>query len=126
VVLVHAIEQLTYDVSDTLWVVDHYQALRQIADRLMGNLSKRLARQGVRAHTVMLRGTPALRIIEEAKKRRADLIIMGTHGRTGLEHLLLGSVAERVVRLSPCPVLTVRIAAPRRKGRRHGRPAPLI
>ena len=52
--------------------------------------------------------TAVLRIIQLAAERRVDVIVMGTHGRTGIKHLLLGSVAERVVRLAPCPVLTVR------------------
>jgi universal stress protein A len=51
--------------------------------------------------------TAVLRIIQLAAERRVDVIVMGTHGRTGLKHLLLGSVAEKVVRLAPCPVLTV-------------------
>ena len=51
---------------------------------------------------------PAGAIIEYAKHARIDLIVMGTHGRTGVAHLLGGSVAERVVRAAPCPVLTVR------------------
>ena len=53
-------------------------------------------------------GLPFLEIIQAAKKENADLIIMGTHGRTGLEHVLMGSVAEKVVRRAPCPVLTVK------------------
>ena len=53
-------------------------------------------------------GAPALAIIEEAQKDGFDLIVMGTHGHTGLKHLLIGSVAERVVRSAPCPVLTIR------------------
>jgi CBS domain-containing protein len=53
-------------------------------------------------------GSPFLRIVETAIERKADLIIMGTHGRSGIKHILLGSVAERTVRLAPCPVLTVR------------------
>lgn len=63
-------------------------------------------------------GQPTAFILEAA--RRADSIVMATHGRTGLRHLLLGSVAERVVRASPIPVLTVRPPAPgarARKGR---------
>ena len=53
-------------------------------------------------------GHPADTIVRVAQERGADLIVMGTHGRTGLQHVLLGSVAEKVVRLAPCPVLTVR------------------
>jgi nucleotide-binding universal stress UspA family protein len=54
-------------------------------------------------------GEPFLEIIQMAKKESADLIVMGTHGRTGLDHILFGSTAEKVVRKSPCPVLTVRL-----------------
>ena len=53
-------------------------------------------------------GSAHLDIVQFAAERRSDLIVMGTHGRTGLKHVLLGSVAERTVRLAPCPVLTVR------------------
>ena len=56
-------------------------------------------------------GNPADAIVRVAKERGADLIVMGTHGRTGLQHVLLGSVAEKVVRLAGCPVLTVRHVA---------------
>jgi nucleotide-binding universal stress UspA family protein len=53
-------------------------------------------------------GPPAETIIRIAQERAVDLIVMGTHGHTGLRHALLGSVAEKVVHLAPCPVLTVR------------------
>ena len=53
-------------------------------------------------------GTPAGSIVEYADGHGIDLIVMGTHGRGGMSHLLMGSVAERVVRTAPCPVLTVR------------------
>ncbi|HEY7652966.1 MAG TPA: universal stress protein [Methylomirabilota bacterium] len=53
-------------------------------------------------------GHPADTIVRIARERGADLIVMSTHGRTGLQHVLLGSVAEKVVRLAPCPVLTVK------------------
>ncbi|MFQ5638711.1 MAG: universal stress protein [bacterium] len=53
-------------------------------------------------------GKPFVEIIKAAKNFDADLIVMGTHGRTGLSHMLIGSVAEKVVRKAPCPVLTVK------------------
>ena len=53
-------------------------------------------------------GDPASEILKVAHQRQCDLIVMGTHGRTGLRHLLLGSVAERIVRKASCPVLTAR------------------
>ncbi len=56
-------------------------------------------------------GSPHLDIVPYAIERRVDLIVLGTHGRTGVKHLLLGSVAERTVRSAPCPVLTVRAGA---------------
>ena len=57
---------------------------------------------------VRVGGSPALEIVEYAKTSDIGLIVMGTHGRGALAHFVMGSVAERVVRLAPCPVLTVR------------------
>lgn len=59
-------------------------------------------------HHVTREGAPFLSIIEYAREADIDLIVLGTHGRSGLSHMLLGSVAEKVVRKAPCPVLTVR------------------
>jgi universal stress protein A len=56
-------------------------------------------------------GIPYRTIVEVAAAEKVDLIVMATHGRTGLSHLVMGSVAERVVRTAPCPVLTIRPAA---------------
>ncbi|MGE5246066.1 MAG: universal stress protein [Betaproteobacteria bacterium] len=61
-----------------------------------------------KAETVVRVGDPVAEIVEYARVRPVDLIVMGTHGRTGVAHLVLGSVAERVVRTAPCPVLTIR------------------
>lgn len=75
-------------------------------------------------------GAPIPVIEEYAGEQRIDLIVMGTHGRTGLAHVLLGSVAERLVRTAPCPVLTVRedreSVSHRRAEARQEFPAPLI
>jgi nucleotide-binding universal stress UspA family protein len=64
------------------------------------------------SHTYkILQGRPAAEIVAAAKKVGADLIVMGTHGRSGLTRVLLGSVAESVLRKAPCPVLTVKHSA---------------
>ena len=60
------------------------------------------------AHAQAVLGLPAQSIVDYARATGTGLIVMGTHGRTGLAHLLMGSVAEQVVRTAPCPVLTVR------------------
>jgi universal stress protein A len=64
----------------------------------------------LRAEIALVAGNPFIEIIRYAKANNIDLIVMGTHGRGPIAHMLLGSVAERVVRKSPCPVLTVREA----------------
>jgi universal stress protein A len=56
----------------------------------------------------MIEGSPKVEIIKYARKHNIDLIVLATHGRTGLAHVIMGSVAEAVVRTAPCPVLTVR------------------
>lgn len=61
--------------------------------------------------TLLVEGLPFVQIVDAANEGHYDLIVMGTHGRTGLRHVLLGSVAERVVRRARCPVLTVRQSA---------------
>jgi nucleotide-binding universal stress UspA family protein len=64
---------------------------------------------GVRVERFVREGDPGGEILRAAQFTNADLIVMGTHGRTGLSRLLMGSVAEQVLRKAPCPVLTVRI-----------------
>jgi universal stress protein A len=67
----------------------------------------RVRAAGLPCESATLFGRPDTEIVERAITTRADLIVMGTHGRSGLAHALMGSVAERVVRHSPCPVLIV-------------------
>lgn len=64
--------------------------------------------KGIKTETIYRVGTPFLEIIRAAKEREVDLIVMATHGRSGLSHILFGSVAEKVVRKSTCPVLSIR------------------
>jgi nucleotide-binding universal stress UspA family protein len=62
----------------------------------------------VRAKSLLLEGVPHEQIARTARRQRADVVVMGTHGRTGLAKLFLGSVAGRVIAIAPCPVMTVR------------------
>jgi nucleotide-binding universal stress UspA family protein len=64
-------------------------------------------RAGRPVHARLLSGDPAVEIVRHAREERFDLVVVGTHGRTGIPHLVLGSVAERVARQCPCPVLVV-------------------
>ena len=82
-------------------------AAEQARERLE-QTAKPLRETGLRVETVAQEGYPPLVIEEAAREANADLITMGTHGRSGLRHLLLGSTAERVVQHAPCPVLTIR------------------
>jgi nucleotide-binding universal stress UspA family protein len=77
---------------------------RQQLDKLV----TKAKRAGVRAGGLLLEGVAAERIVRAARGKRADLIVMGTHGRTGFARFLLGSVANRVVGQARCPVMTVR------------------
>jgi nucleotide-binding universal stress UspA family protein len=78
------------------------------AQHAMADMLKRGELQGARTTTAIGYGRASSAIIEYAIQHGIDMIAIATHGRTGLEHLIFGSTAERVVRESPCPVLTVR------------------
>ncbi len=87
---------------------DYVKELRESAEATLQKLveSKPLAGKKVVRH--VRQGQPFVEIIRYARDKSIDLIVIGTHGRTGLAHALMGSVAERVVRKAGCPVLTVR------------------
>ena len=76
----------------------------------------------------LLMGDPASMIVQLAQEEKADLIVMGTHGRSGLSRLLMGSVAEQVVRQAPCPVLTIKqpqaVPAPQESGENRAQGSP--
>lgn len=81
---------------------------RRSAAAQLNGLQARTRKKGVRVKTVLCSGIVYQEILDTARKSKIDLIIHATHGRTGLSHLLMGSVAERVVRSATCPVLTLR------------------
>jgi nucleotide-binding universal stress UspA family protein len=78
------------------------------AEKRLAALADRCRSAGVQTTTEVLIGRTAPAIVEAASDWEADVIVMGTHGRSGFAHLVLGSIAERVLRTAPCPVLTVR------------------
>ena len=86
------------------------QKLREGVERKLRPLLERVRKEGVEAEGLILRGFADEAIVEAAKQQRADLIVMGTHGRRGAARLFLGSVASRVISTAPCPVMTVRSA----------------
>lgn len=81
---------------------------RKHAEKRLAALKDKARASGVKVSLVLLEGVAHEQIVRAAKSKKADLIVIGTHGRTGFAKLFLGSVASRVVTAAPCPVLTVR------------------
>lgn len=109
-VLVHVLEPIS-PIADEGYLARHRElrlAMEATARRSLDRLRARATRARVAVRGVVMEGWPPEEIVKLARKRRADLIVIGIHGRTGLKKLLLGSVAERVLVLAPCPVLAVR------------------
>ncbi len=111
--LVHVVENvLTRGFGAEGYVASYpelQQEVEEAAERQLASMLSDEDRQMLGAKAVLLKSnSPAFTIVGYAKEQDADLIIMGTHGRGAVAHLLMGSVAERVVRTASCPVLTVR------------------
>lgn len=109
--LIHVIETYMGDIGDILKQIDLL-----LDDKQTDNLKMRLInlipdeiRTNISIDTLVVKGTPFVEIIKAAKDNQVDLIVMGTHGKTGLDYILIGSVAERVIQRSPCPVLSIRL-----------------
>ena len=85
-----------------------YDAERKWAESALDERIAELRGQGIKASRRVTMGIPFEEIVNVAGEEHAEMIVIGTHGRSGLNRALLGSVAERVIRLAPCPVLTVR------------------
>jgi len=83
-------------------------AARSAAQKQLRKLVDKAKQAGARVKGLLLEGVAHERIAQAARSRKADLVVIGTHGRTGFAKLFLGSVASRVLAVSPCPVLTVR------------------
>ena len=92
----------------TSGLVPYLEDIETDAQQRMEVLLNRVHQAGLEGDTSIVQGIPFQAIVDMAGNKDVDMIVMGTHGRTGLTHVLMGSVAERVVRLAPCPVLVTR------------------
>lgn len=82
--------------------------MRRSAEKRLATLVARARKSRVRAERLLLAGVEHEAMTRAARRERADLLVIGTHGRSGLERAFLGSVAAKVIGTAPCPVLTVR------------------
>ncbi len=94
-------------VSPGLYTQMEESATRE-AESAMRPLVEKAKKAKVKVKSLLLKGIPHEQIVRVAKNRRADLLVIGTHGRTGISKFFMGSVASRVVAMAHCPVLTVR------------------
>jgi universal stress protein A len=119
-VLLHVLEPIYYPGAADMYGPGYdmglvYQELERAGRDQLSRLATKLQKKRLTVRTLLRVGTAYHAIVETARKLRADLIIMSTHGRTGLSHVVMGSVAEKVVRSAACPVLTVRGQEPGRR-----------
>lgn len=111
--VVHVWDRPTY-VPETVVVVKEGES-KSLADMIRENAEREMREflasvklpKGVVVSERLLSGEPATTLVEELSRGAHDLVVVGTHGRTGITHLILGSIAEKLVRTSPVPVLTV-------------------
>ena len=82
--------------------------LLEEGERAVAHVKEMAEKEGIKTTTLVEEGAPAEKIVDVAQKRDVDVIVMGTAGKTGFNRFLLGSVAERVVRGAPCPVMVIR------------------
>jgi len=112
--ILHVIQQPTYPLG--MYAEISFDAMDKFNRNISEATEKEMKKlcetelEGVKNYqSMVVSGTPFLEIIRTAKEKEVDLIVVGTHGRTGLDHILFGSTAEKVVRQAPCPVLSVRL-----------------
>ena len=116
--LIHVVPSMDYFTPyESFMAVENVAAVQKAIEAEVEGQLDGAARKitGIAVTKAIRTGAASIEIIDYARSAQIDLIVMGTHGRGALEHILIGSVAEKVVRKSPCPVLTIRPAESRVK-----------
>lgn len=111
IILIYVVEPIVYPPDFSLGQISIPSVEIEIDKKAKDELDKvanSIIPQEISFRTVVKTGKPFVEIIETARDENADLIIISTHGRSGVEHIFFGSTAEKVVRKAPCPVLSLR------------------
>jgi Universal stress protein UspA and related nucleotide-binding proteins len=108
VTILHVLEPISYGLDLTLIHTAERERTHARIQRELDAFVHAIALEGLTVDHAIRGGTPADSVIQFIGENRCDLVVMGTHGRRGLSHLVNGSVAEAVLRRAPCPVLTVK------------------
>ena len=108
--LLHVVDHLQGFEHYQIFLLTPHEIAEKLVDPAKGELSKIALKikKNIKIETAIKQGKTFVEIIKTAKEQGIDLIVIGSHGRTGLSHVLIGSVAEKVSRKAPCPVLIVR------------------
>lgn len=112
-ILLYVIQDISiaeWYIPSSLSVTDLVEEMEKSASIEIEKWASETAAKVKSVEKIVMRGVPFVEIIRTAKEKNVDMIVIGTHGRTGIDHMLFGSTAEKVVRKAPCPVLTVRMA----------------
>ena len=112
-VLLYVVQDISiaeWYIPSSISATDLVEDMQKSAWNEMGKWATEAGAKVKDVEKMVARGVPFVEIIRTAREKNVDVIIIGTHGRTGIDHMLFGSTAEKVVRKADCPVLTVRIA----------------
>jgi nucleotide-binding universal stress UspA family protein len=111
--VLHVVEPIAYYLTESLQLIEsveaaHAEAMRR-GKQLVESAQKELSKAGFQVFTHLAEGDPRRVIVDSAGQQKADVIVMGSHGRTGWKRMMLGSVSEAVAQYAPCSVLIVRL-----------------
>ncbi len=108
VIFLHVLERLDHPDDMTALFDEGYAYLMDRSKALLNDLVVKAKEEGIEAEGELKNGVPYIEIVGLAEKMEVDLIVMGTHGRKGFNHLMMGSQAERVIRNAPCSVMAMK------------------